>query len=63
MCVDGRHWWLGLTDEDINGQWMWLDTNSTPEYTGQFHVTVIYFSKSIVGYMEDYLIREVRKLQ
>ena len=63
MCVDGRHWWLGLTDEDINGQWMWLDTNSTPEYTGQFRVTVIYFTKSIVGYMEDYLIREVRKLQ
>ena len=45
MWVDGRHWWLGLTDEDINGQWMWLDTNSTPEYTGQFHVTVILFHK------------------
>lgn len=29
-----RLWWLGLTDEDTEGHWVWFDTNTAPEYTG-----------------------------
>lgn len=25
-------WWIGLTDETVEGEWVWYPTNQAPEY-------------------------------
>ena len=28
------NWWLGITDEDVEGTWKWFDTDTVATYTG-----------------------------
>ena len=30
------NWWMGLTDETVEGEWLYYDTNTVVEFTGQY---------------------------
>jgi len=34
LYVVGGYWWLGLTDENIEGKWMLEGTTEEAEFTG-----------------------------
>jgi len=67
-ATDDRNWWLGITDEDINGHWMWFDINASPEYTGwmiifylQKNKTLFFFIASVINRHNEKLYRLAHK--
>lgn len=38
-CIYPVNWWLGLTDEALEGEWVWYDTDTVAEFTGALQDT------------------------
>ena len=35
LFPEEHNWYIGITDEELEGEWKWFDTGDIAEYTGR----------------------------
>ena len=35
LFTEEHNWYIGITDEELEGEWKWFDTGDVAEYTGR----------------------------